>query len=701
MIRHHELFRSHLACAACRRLALAAAALGCLILLAVQPVSAQLRIVTYNTNDGPRSESFIVLQEIGNESTGGIARPIDILLLQEQDGGSIFGFEAIMDGLYGGIYARPALIGSTAGAGQPGVVYNTQTVQLIAQVALNDLPDVPRPVLRYQFRPVGYDSTADFYIYNSHYKAGTGATNEARRDVEATLIRTDSDALGEGTHILYAGDFNIKHNGEAMWGTLTTAGAGQAVDPINQANNFESWIDNPAFVDRHTQSPVASARFSGQVTGGMDDRFDFILSSGEFLDGEGFSLISGSYHAFGNNGTHPLNAELDQIDGMGQPFNTALPLSVLNAIANSSDHLPVVVDYQLPAVMGVTVAAVPAKVLAGAGVQLQVDVENTAGVVHTSGADELDYTLTTADDISGGPIMDTAAALAGPNSHLLTLDTASGAGAKSATIDVNSSSQQVQNGSFNQMVAFDVVDHANPSFDSPSDVDMTSVDFGVVGQGSGSGTLSQALALHNLEATLGFTAALDLDMINGAGDNTMLTTNLAPLAGIAAGGSTPFDVFLDTGTVGLFAATYTLTLSDEDLPGEMTGVNLTLDLQARVALIGDATLDDVVGADDYTLWANNFGTGTLFEEGDFNDDDLVGADDYTLWANNFGASAPGPSGGASAAVPEPSALGLFVLGVAGFLLARCRRVLGREAGSSHGRPNRWIPTRIGNGRQLK
>ncbi|MCH7878394.1 MAG: hypothetical protein IH914_03650 [candidate division Zixibacteria bacterium] len=202
-----------------------AAALGCLILLAGQPVSAQLRIVSYNTNDGPRIESFIVLQEIGNESTGGIARPIDILLLQEQDTGTINGFEAIMDGLYGGIYARPALIGSTAGAGKPGVVYNTQTVQLIAQVAFNDLPDVPRPVLRYQFRPVGYDATADFYIYNSHYKASTGATNEARRDAEATLIRTDSDALGEGTHIIYAGDFNIRDNDEDMWSTLTAAGA--------------------------------------------------------------------------------------------------------------------------------------------------------------------------------------------------------------------------------------------------------------------------------------------------------------------------------------------------------------------------------------------------------------------------------------------------------------------------------------------
>ena len=63
--------------------------------LASSVADAQLRIVTYNTNtfgteEGGsnirtvREEADIVLQAIGEESVNGIARPADIILLQEQ-----------------------------------------------------------------------------------------------------------------------------------------------------------------------------------------------------------------------------------------------------------------------------------------------------------------------------------------------------------------------------------------------------------------------------------------------------------------------------------------------------------------------------------------------------------------------------------------------------------------------------------------
>jgi hypothetical protein len=45
---------------------------------------AQLRIVTYNTTGAPDPGMDIVLLSIGEETRNGIARPIDILLLQEQ-----------------------------------------------------------------------------------------------------------------------------------------------------------------------------------------------------------------------------------------------------------------------------------------------------------------------------------------------------------------------------------------------------------------------------------------------------------------------------------------------------------------------------------------------------------------------------------------------------------------------------------------
>src|SRR5262245_50359987 len=48
---------------------------------------AQLRVVTYNTTGAPynNTQMALVLKSIGEELRNGVAKPIDILLLQEQD----------------------------------------------------------------------------------------------------------------------------------------------------------------------------------------------------------------------------------------------------------------------------------------------------------------------------------------------------------------------------------------------------------------------------------------------------------------------------------------------------------------------------------------------------------------------------------------------------------------------------------------
>ena len=63
------------------------------------------------------------------------------------------------------------------------------------------------------------------------------------------------------------------------------------------------WHNNSTSVSNsHTQSPCAAATAGCGVGGGMDDRFDFQLMTGELLDGEGLDTIANSYHAFGNGG---------------------------------------------------------------------------------------------------------------------------------------------------------------------------------------------------------------------------------------------------------------------------------------------------------------------------------------------------------------------------------------------------------------
>ena len=89
-----------------------------------------------------------------------------------------------------------------------------------------------RSTIRYELTLDGYDAASKFYIYNSHYKASDTSKDRARRNVEATTNKNDANALGEGTHLIYAGDLNLYGGTEAAFGTLTSAGAGQSIDPL-------------------------------------------------------------------------------------------------------------------------------------------------------------------------------------------------------------------------------------------------------------------------------------------------------------------------------------------------------------------------------------------------------------------------------------------------------------------------------------
>lgn len=474
-----------------RTCALRLAALVCVLALgAGRCAYAQLRIVTYNTGTGQadnpttgqtaRAGISTLLQAIGAEVVGGIAKPIDVLILQEQYtmAKTTQSFVDVLNSIYGaGVYARSTLNGLTsdpqAEAGRPGLVYNTQTVKLLNMVddgiqgetffgnvgtsdgsgtAGNPAPaQQPRSTLRYQMRPVGYGAEADFYVYNSHYKSDTGSGNNNRRLAEAVSIRANSDALGADAHAIYAGDYNIQTHTAAMYLTLLGGGNGRAVDPIATPG---SWHGDTADVDTpfkivHTQAPATVAQYSGQTTGGMDDRFDFQLVTEELMDNEGMSYIPGSYHAFGNNGSHVC---------CNSPITTgtgAAP-AVLTALMQSSDHLPVVADYMLPAKMGVQVTSFPSLVELGSVVPIDVTVTNLAPAMFTNGADELDYTLSVMGSLTGG-VMGSDAALGAGNVHQVLLNTST-LGMKSGTIAVSAAaSQNAANSAFSQNLMFQVI----------------------------------------------------------------------------------------------------------------------------------------------------------------------------------------------------------------------------------------------------
>ena len=561
------------------------AAFLALLLFAAGHVQAQLRIVDYNTGGAARPGLGTLLEAIGVESLNGVSKPLDVLTLQEQSSGATTtqAIVNLLNSIYGsGVYARSTLEGQTNGAGRQELIYNTTTVQLVAQATASTVSGTTGPTsqtMRYELRPIGYDAAADFFVYVSHYKASSGEPNETRRQVEAGQVRANADALGEGAHVVYTGDFNIYRSSEPMWTTLTRAGAGQAFDPVNRVG---SWSNNSAFKDVHTQSPATTASYDGQVTGGMDDRFDFQLVSGEFLDGEGLSYLAGSYHAFGNTGTHSYNGAISS--GSAAALQARLPgytlaqaSAVLDALTKVSDHLPVVAQYQLPAMMGVQVAAVPARIVVGGTVSLAVTVSNLAPVLAANGADELDYILS-GGGAAGGAFADTDLALGGGNTHLLTL--ASGAvGAQSGSVTAHATSEAAAHADFSSAIGYLVVDHAEPLFGNSADPIHLSLDFGTVSQDADAGT--RPFSIENWTSSLGAAAALDLDEIFGPAGSPF-TTDLAVFSNLAAGSAREFHVGMMTGMPGTFDETYRLVFSDEDLPGAMGAGTLTLRVTGQV-----------------------------------------------------------------------------------------------------------------------
>jgi hypothetical protein len=316
-----------------------------------------LRIVTYNVradtgspNSGPGLTS--VLQGIGNAILpDNNAQPIDVLALQELNYNNPTPSSTLqfivnqLNTIYGpGAYAYDMVVdptdGNTTGNGPNGLIYNTKTVIDLAATLIGSASTsgAPRAPMRYTLQPVGGTSGSQFYLYVSHAKSGTTSSDANRRNIEMTSIRNDALSLGNASHVIYSGDFNINGSTEQSYQTLISSslngGVGQALDPANPANN---WTDTAGFINLISET-ATNLRF----------RDDMQLMTGPTVsDSLGLQLIAGSEMVFANNGSVPLNGTINS------GSNTAYPTLpnrsiVLNGLTTATDHLPMVADYSFP-----------------------------------------------------------------------------------------------------------------------------------------------------------------------------------------------------------------------------------------------------------------------------------------------------------------------------------------------------------------
>ena len=130
-------------------------------------------------------------------------------------------------------------------------------------------------------------------------------------------------------------------------------------------------------------------------------------------------------------------------------------------------------------------------------------------------------------------------------------------------------------------LAIDVLSHATPSFSPTAQQLSLELDFGTLATNSTSAALD--FEMFNHVGLAGFTSGLELDQVMGAGDTGAFTTDLAPFGAAGALGAGPigrsFLALMDTSMAGSYLASYTLSFSDEDLPGAIDVGDLLLTLQ--------------------------------------------------------------------------------------------------------------------------
>ncbi len=451
-----------------------------------------------------------------------------------------------------------------------------------AKVGVTNITSVatggPRPVLVGLVKPVGYvKNDAWFRLYSIHLKAGNPSTSPAdstTRRTECTSLRTTLNNLVTtvvGTNFLVGGDSNFYGDWEGGYQRLTESQAdndGRCLDLYNLPGTWNQF----AYRTVHTQCPCLSGCAPGFSGGGMDDRFDLFLQSASLRDGAGLDLVTTSYKAFGNDGQH-YN---DSIDGGG--FNTAVPLAVATALRNAADHIPVVLELQLPAKTSVPSIFALGDAIVGATHALPLTVANSG----PSPADTLRYTLTAPAGFTAPAGNFKAASGVAGNAHAIGLVTAT-TGVKGDTLRVNANDPDSPVKPV--VLSGRVLAHAVPSLDSAIVLTAQSLD---MGQYPAAGFPDAAVRVHNrswntLQARLSVASA---NIAGGAG-RFSIPGGFTPalLSGTGATWPVHFDA---TGATmdSTYTATLTFGTADEALPGATALATLTVNLQARVSAAG-------------------------------------------------------------------------------------------------------------------
>ncbi len=316
-------------------------------------VSAQdtIKIMTYNLLGYNSFTSYCTTTNNNPSLKDGYLRTIfsyempDIFGVNEVSGNGSASSKHLLDSVFNvnGVtwYNRANYVNSNNSPLINNIYYDSRKLYLYNQ---NYIPTSYRDIMIYKF----YYKSPDISALNDtvfltcivmHLKAGSTASDQTERADETSLLMNYLNTLSNMGNCVVMGDFNVQSNTEACFQNLINYSNPNVrfYDPINKLG---TWNNNSAFAQYHTQSTFVNSN-GCSASGGMDDRFDFILASFYVMNNiSKISYVPGSYMAVGQDGNR-FNQSI------GNPANYSVPANVVSALGNMSDHLPVVLKLKI------------------------------------------------------------------------------------------------------------------------------------------------------------------------------------------------------------------------------------------------------------------------------------------------------------------------------------------------------------------
>ncbi len=608
------------------------------VMMPAATANAQLRVVNYNVaqlqgNLANLQDVFIAMHD---DDKPGFAVPVGVFVLQEVLSTNVATLQTIINNAAppGVTYALATYTNNNADdfGGAQAMFYRTDLLAEVPAAHIDTYTGAGRRTDRWKLQLLGCNSSAAaFYIYSSHLKADTGAANQQERLTGATTIRTNADALGANQHILFCGDYNLYSNNEPAYLHMLSSGNGQAFDPLGTG----SWAGGGNAL-KHSQSPRANPG-GGLIGGGLDDRFDFQFSTAALHDNAGLALMNVPfvYRTLCNDGNH-YNTSINNGSNLYYSGQLARSNALALDLHEASDHVPLIVDHQIPARMAGAFPATFGRIIQGATHNLSATITLPAPVEIALGGDVLDFTATGSLALSGSqsgsvePLgdadfvsMSLNAAVVGNLTARITL-TSLNQGAEPASLTLNSTGT--------------IVRRSNASFSGTSDINSTAVN-AAFDVNTGAHLIN--VPIHNF-GYKSLQALLDVDSISA------LSSPFAFAGGAASSiGATPatlqFAFDTNSAAPGLHQVPVTINVSDENLPGETAA---TLDLLLSVTVNGtkiceaDVNRDGAVNVDDLIAVILDWGgcpTPPTACDADINHDAVVNVDDLIAVILGWGA----------------------------------------------------------------